>query len=703
MRRIVAGLAAAALLHTAAIAQQVADDPYVWLEEVSSARAMEWVAAHNARSLERLEADARYPTLYGDALAIAASRDRIPAPRFRNGVIHNFWQDPQHLRGLLRKTTLADYRSAEPGWTTVLDFDALGKAEGRRWVNRGLDCLRPDERLCLVALSDGGEDALELREFDLATNTFVAGGFRLPRGKHRVAWEDNDHLLVATAWTAADVTQSGYPFIVKRVTRGQPLSAAVEVFRGRKDDGGYGVQPQVLRDGKGNQLTVIVRPLDTSTLETYVLTARGPERLAVPPKVSIAELVDGRVVLQLNEDWTAAGAEFTAGSVAEVALSALKAAPGRLAATIVWKPGPRETLEQIRSTRDKLLLLTLNNVRGRVSVLTPEAGGGWTTRPLSLPDNLTITFPFAATDQNSNLLFVQASGFLTPTTLYLADAGTGAVSEVKKLPAQFRADAHVVEQLEATSSDGTKIPYFLVRPKDLTYDGSTPTILEAYGGFQASETPTYRGMLGKLWLERGGAFVLANIRGGGEFGPNWHEAGVGVKRQIVYDDFCAVAKDLIARRVTSPRRLGIQGNSNGGLLMGVAMTQRPELWNAVLLQVPLLDMLRVPKIAAGASWRGEYGDVDGDPAVRDFWRKTSPFQNLQEGVRYPEPFLFTTTKDDRVGPQHARKFAARLEEMGLPFYYYEHTEGGHGSGADLKQNARANALWMTYFARKLLD
>jgi prolyl oligopeptidase len=703
MRRIVVGLAAAALLDAAAIAQQVADDPYVWLEEVSSARAMEWVAAHNARSLERLEADARYPTLYGEALAIAGSRDRIPAPRFRNGVIHNFWQDPQHLRGLLRKTTLADYRSAEPGWTTVLDFDALGKAEGRRWVNRGLECLRPDERLCLVSLSDGGEDALEVREFDLTTNTFVTDGFRLPRGKHRVAWEDNDHLLVATAWTPADVTQSGYPFIVKRVTRGQPLSAAIEVFRGRKDDGGYGVQPRVLRDGKGNQLTVIVRPLDTSTFETYVLTARGPERLAVPPRVSIAELVDGRVVLQVNEYWSAAGAEFTPGSVADVALSALAAAPGRLAATIVWKPGPRETLEQIRSTRDKLLLLTLDNVRGRVSVLTPQASGGWTTTVLPLPDNLTITFGVAPTDQNSNLLFVQASGFLTPTTLYLADAGTGAVSEVKKLPAQFRADAHVVEQLEATSSDGTKIPYFLVRPKDVTYDASTPTILEAYGGFQESETPTYRGMLGKLWLERGGAFVLANIRGGGEFGPKWHEAGLGVKRQIVYDDFCAVAKDLIARRVTSPRRLGIQGNSNGGLLMGVAMTQRPELWNAVLLQVPLLDMLRVSKIAAGASWRGEYGDVDGNPAVRDFWMKTSPFHNLREGVRYPEPFLFTTTKDDRVGPQHARKFAARLEEMGLPFYYYEHTEGGHGSGADVKQTARANALWMTYFARKLLN
>lgn len=397
------------------------------------------------------------------------------------------------------------------------------------------------------------------------------------------------------------------------------------------------------------------------------------------------------------------GPEFRAGSVGEVDLAALKATPGRVEPAIVWKPGPRDALQQIRSTRDKLLLVTLDNIRGRAWVLSPQAAGGWATRQLPLPDNLSIRFGEHWTDSNSNLAFVEAAGFLTPPTLYLLNGDTDTVSEAKKLPSRFLADGHVVKQLEATSSDGTKIPYFVVRPKAISYDGTTPTILTAYGGFQSSETPTYSGILGKLWLERGGAFVLANIRGGGEFGPKWQEAGLGVKRQIVYDDFAAVAKDLLARRITSPRRLGIRGDSNGGLLMGVAMTQHPELWNAVLIQVPLLDMIRISKIAAGASWQGEYGDVDADPAVRAFWMKTSPYHNLRKGARYPEPFLFTTTKDDRVGPQHARKFAARMEEMGLPFYYYENTEGGHGSGADLKQTARANALWMTYFARKLLD
>lgn len=701
MRRLTLALLAAAMLPAAAIASETAtDDPYVWLEEFSSPKAMQWVEAHNAASTAKLEADPRYKPLYDDALAIAGARDRIPTPRFANGAIYNFWQDPDHLRGLLRKTSLASYRTAAPAWETVLDVDALGKAEGKSWVYKGLQCLEPEQRLCLVSLSDGGEDAVEVRELDLSTGKFVGGGFHLPKGKHRIAWEDKDHLLVATDWTAADVTPSGYPFIVKRVTRGQPLSAATEVYRGGKDDGGYGVEPAVLRDGKGNRLAVIVRPLDTFNFETYVVTPRGAERLGVPGKVGVAEMVDGRVILKLDQDWTAAGAEFTAGSVAEVPLKALLAAPGKLEPKLVWKPGSRDALEQIGSTRDKLLLSSLSNVRGRAWVLSPTASG-WTTKQIALPDNLAIDF--GATDSNSNLAFVKAEGFLSPSTLYLADAQSGALDTVKMLPAKFDTANLTVEQLEATSTDGTKIPYFVIHRKDIKRDGSTPTILNAYGGFQVSETPFYSGTTGKLWLERGGAFVLANIRGGGEFGPKWHEAGLGVKRQIIYDDFASVAKDLIARGITSPRRLGIQGGSNGGLLVGVAMTQHPELWNGVLIQIPLLDMIRISKIAAGASWQGEYGDVNADPAVMAFWQKTSPYHALKPGVKYPEPFIFTTTKDDRVGPQHARKFAARMEEMGLPFYYYENTEGGHGSGADLKQTARTNALNMTYFTRKLMD
>ena len=701
MRKAVLGLLIATCLGSGARAQQPGVDPYIWLEDVSSPRAMSWVEQHNAVTTGKLEADPRYATLYAQALEIAGAEDRIPAPSFSHGQIYNFWQDPEHLRGIMRRTTLADYRNPNPNWITVLDIDALNKAEGKSWVMRGFDCLRPDGRLCLVSLSNGGEDAVEVREFDLDKSAFVPGGFHLPRDKHRVAWEDADHLLLATEWTPGDLTPSGYPYIVKRLVRGMPLASAVEVYRGAKTDGGYGVSTEVLHDGQSNRLTVIERPLDTFRHQTYVVTARGTERLAIPDKASVAGLVAGRVIVKLDEAWPGAGAGFGAGSLAELDLRSLLANPGALKPGLVWAPGPRDSLEEVTTTRDKLIVSSLSNVLGRASVYTPVAGGGWTKAPMNFQKDLSLKLGDA--DTRSNQAFVTASGFLMPSVLYLADAASGATVPVKTLPPKFDASQDVVEQFEATSTDGTRIPYFVVHRKGIVLNGSTPTLMTAYGGFQVSETPSYSGTMGKLWLERGGAYVLANIRGGGEFGPAWHEAGLTTKRQIIYDDFASVAKDLIARRITSPRRLGIQGGSNGGLLMGVQFTQHPELWNAVVIDVPLLDMIRISKIAAGASWQGEYGDVNADPAVMAFWQKTSPYQNLRAGVTYPEPFIFTTTRDDRVGPQHARKFAARMEEMHLPFYYYENTEGGHGTGADLRQSAKATALTMAYLTRKLMD
>jgi prolyl oligopeptidase len=675
-------------------------DPYLWLEEFSSPRAMAWVERHNEATTKRLEADPHYARNYAEALEIAGAKDRIPEPEFVHGEIYNFWQDPGHLRGIWRKTTLADYTSPEPHWAPVLDIDALNKVEGKSWVFKGSVILKPEETRCLIELSNGGEDAVVAREFDLDTGKFVDDGFALPRGKHRIAWEDNNTLLIATDWTPGDLTTSGYPFIVKRLKRGQALSAATEAFRGTKDDGGYGVQPVVLHDGQGRSLEFISRPLDTFRSEHYVLTERGTERLSLPAKAHIAGLVQGRVILELAEAWIVGGNTFEPGSVVETDLIATKASPGALQPNLIWAPGSREALNGITSTRDKLLLGVLENVQGKAFVYTPS-GEGWRREPVPLPQNVSVSFVSA--DAKSNRAFINVSGFLSPTALWLVDADTPSQRTVKALPPKFDASSDIVEQFEAASSDGTQIPYFVVHRKDCPFDGSTPTLLTAYGGFQIARTPRYSGETGKLWLERGGAFVLANIRGGGEFGPKWHEAGLGVKRQIVYDDFTAVAKDLFARKFASPRRLGIQGGSNGGLLMGVQFTQHPELWTAVVIAVPLLDMIRIAKIAAGASWQGEYGDVNADPAVKAFWRKTSPYHNLRKGVAYPEPFIFTTTKDDRVGPQHARKFAARMEELGLPFLYYENTEGGHGAGADLKQAARTTALTMTYLQEKLMN
>jgi prolyl oligopeptidase len=420
----------------------------------------------------------------------------------------------------------------------------------------------------------------------------------------------------------------------------------------------------------------------------------------VPAKTEIVELVHGRVILRLNEPWSVGRKTFEPGSLMQTELDATKASPGALEPSLIWAPGPREALSGVTATRDRLLVAMLDNVQGEAFVYA-LSGRGWKRKRLKLPANVSVGFGSA--DARSNRGFVNVSGFLSPSALWLADGDTGTLRTVKTLPPKFDASLDVVEQFEAASSDGTKIPYFVVHRKGAPRDGSTPTLLTAYGGFQLARTPQYSGEIGKLWLERGGAYVLANIRGGGEFGPKWHEAGLGVKRQIIYDDFAAVAKDLFARKITSPRRMGIQGGSNGGLLMGVELTQHPEMWDAVVISVPLLDMIRISKLAAGASWQGEYGDVNADPAVKAFWLKTSPYQNLRKGVTYPEPFIFTTTRDDRVGPQHARKFAARMEEMKLPFLYYENTEGGHGAGADLKQAARTQALTMTYLQEKLMD
>ncbi len=675
-----------------------AADPYLWLEDQRGARALAWVEAENAKTLGVLENDPRYAGLYADALKIVQAQDRIPAPRFLQNQIYNFWQDAYHARGIWRRTTLAGYTSPSPRWTTVLDLDALATAEKANWVWQGADCYWPDERRCLINLSDGGEDARTVREFDLTTQHFVPGGFMLPRGKQDTAWESSDTLLVAREWAPGEMTTSGYPYVVKRLKRGQPFSAAVEIFRGTKGD--VGTSPFALHDGQGHRVLMIVRNMTFFTSEYYLIAPSGLRKLAVPLKADVSALVAGRLLFTLKQDWTINGTTFHQGSLVSLDLARTMADSQHLKPTLVYQPGPRATLDGVDSTRSHLLITTYEDVKGRAYIYAPLANGGWSHQRLTLPDNSSISLD--AADERDERAFLDVTSFLTPTTLWLANTGSGSVAVVKSLPAKFDASKDVVEQHEATSKDGTQIPYFIVHPKSMKLDGSNPTILYAYGGFQISETPAYSATIGKLWLERGGVYALANIRGGGEFGPAWHDAGLTVHRQRIYDDFAAVAQDLIAKKITSPRRLGIQGGSNGGLLMGVEFTQHPELWNAVDIQVPLLDMLRYEKIDAGASWVGEYGSVS-NPEQRAFLASISPYNNIKPDVAYPQPLIWTTTKDDRVGPQHARKFAAKLQAMGIPYYFYEVVEGGHAAGANLKERAHTVALEMTYFTRKLMD
>jgi len=674
-------------------------DKYAWLEDVSGDRSMTWVKAENERSAKVLEADPRYAEYLSEATKVAEDPRRLALPDLEGDEVYNFWQDAEHVRGILRKTSVADYQTAAPKWQPVLDYDALAAKDNVKWVREGMECRYPEDMDCMVKLSAGGEDAETDREFDLKTGKFVESGFVLPHSKQDVAWVDKDTLLVGRDWGAGTMTTSGYPFVVKEWKRGTPLESAKEVFRGQASDISAGAY--TLHDAQGHSLTVFYRGVTTFESEEFISTPGGMKQLGIPKKTESANMLDGRILFTIEEDWTPAGQTkmFKQGSLVEVKLADVLKDPEHLKPSVVFEPTSQEFLEKVATTKTRMLVTTLDHVQGRAYVYTPTKNG-WTRKPLPVPENVAVDL--VSTNNPDDRFVLSITGFLTPSSLWLGDAANATMTLAKTQPAQFDASQDIVEQLEATSKDGTKVPYFVVHRKDMKYDGTNATLLNAYGGFQVSETPVYSGNIGKLWLEHGGVYVLANIRGGGEFGPAWHEAGLKTHRQRIYDDFAAVGEDLIAKKITSPQHLGIMGGSNGGLLMGVEMTQHPELWKAVVIQVPLLDMLGYEHIAAGASWVGEYGSVSV-PAERAFLASISPYEQLKPGVKYPEPLIFTTTKDDRVGPQHARKFAAKMEEFGDPFFYDEIIEGGHAAGADLKEKAKTWATTYVYLSRKLMD
>jgi prolyl oligopeptidase len=697
MARAVATLFAGVFLMAAAPAPT--SDPYAYMEEMNGEKAMAFAKAQNARSLPQLQTDPRYAGFYADALKIATATDRITDIGFAGeDRVRNFWQDQTHVRGVWRQATPASYRTGKPEWRTLIDLDALAKTEKANWVWHGPTCLEPDDRYCLVELSDGGKDAASVREFDTETGQFVPGGFTLPEGKHRYDWVDKDTLIVATDWTPGEVTTSGYPFVVKLVKRGQPLSAAQEVFRGQADDGGYGVSPIVLHEPGGRVAGVLVsRPLDTFNGEYYLITDTGPQKLDLPRKSTVQAYVDGRLVVSLEQDWADKG--FKEGDLVDFDLAAVKAHPAALQASLVLRPTQSQAIEQVAATRSRLVVGLLDNVKGQV-LSFKRAGDSWTSTRIDLPKDSSLNL--GSTSHANDQVVVGVTSFLEPSSQWIVDAAGGPPERLRTTPARFDASRDVVEQHWATSNDGTKVPYFVVRPKDLKLDGQAPTLLYAYGGFLVSQTPAYAATVGKLWLEKGGVYVIANIRGGGEFGPRWHNAGLKLNRMRVYDDFFAVSRDLIARKITNPKKLGIMGGSNGGLLMGVALTQHPDLYNAVVIQVPLFDMIGYTHIGAGASWVGEYGDP-AVPAERAVIETYSPYQHLKAGQPYPKVLIETSTKDDRVHPAHARKAAARLDELGYDFLYYENIDGGHAAAANLNERAMRQALEYTYLSQRLMD
>ena len=676
----------------------------------------------NAKALSVLTADPDYRKDYDAMLAVLDATDRIPFATLDHQHAFNFWQDAEHPKGVWRRADITEYAKPEPRWSVLLDLDKLASVEKENWVWGGADCA-PSQTRCLVRLSRGGGDAIVVREFDLASRTFIADGFALPEAKSDVSYVDDNTVLFGTDFGKGTLTNSGYPRIVKLWKRGTKVADAQQVAEGSVEDVALGTL--VSRTASGNRPFVVRSPTFFET-EYFAVQADGTtKKLPLPLSADVKGVTQGQLVFTLRKDWTVEGAgdqstglsgtsPGTDGSVRKAAAQSFKsgsllafpldqwASTGTLPMpSVLYAPGPRTSIDQVRTGRDAVYASIYDNVIGSVHVFRPPAaadGPGavrWTDRTLGLPPNGSTSI-VAANDYGPEAQF-RFESFLVPTTLF-ADEGSGNPVPIKSLPARFDAANLVTEQFDATSKDGTRIPYFVVRRRDTR--GPQPTLLYGYGGFEISMTPQYSASVGKLWLAKGGTYVLANIRGGGEFGPQWHDAALLTNRQKAFDDFAAVAADVAARGLTTPKQLGIMGGSNGGLLVSTVMTQHPELLGAVVCQVPLVDMIRYTTIGAGASWAAEYGDP-ADAKMAAYIRTYSPYQNVKQGGHYPPVFFVTATSDDRVTPVHARKMAARMLEQGHDVLFYENTDGGHAAAANHKQQAEMAALSYRFLTQKL--
>lgn len=686
--------AAAVLLPAVAMADTMQEDPYIWLEDVEGEKALEWVEARNKVSLGYLQNLKPYQDFYDRNLEIYDSEDRITNPNQQGARVLNFWRDANNVRGLWRQTSLESYVAGEPKWDVIIDLDKLAEAEEENWVWAGAQCLRPDYNRCLISLSRGGADASVVREFDIAERKFVKDGFNLPEAKSAVLWVDIDHVYVGTDFGDGSLTDSGYPRIAKRWKRGQSIAEATTLFEGESTD----VWNLAYRQHDGDAHYDFVRQAP-SFFKSRMYRLGNDDKLTlvdIPEDAQPQGIFKGQFVVELKSAWKTGGHEYPQGAL--LAIDFERFMGGDRKFEVLVQPTETSAIESVVSTQSFLIVNHLNNVTNRLDRFE-FTDGAWKADAIATQrlGNINLV---SADDVNDTFFFTYED-FLTPDTLFVAKEGGRNIAKVKQLPAYFDADGMSVEQNFATSADGTKVPYFLVKPKGFEANGATPTLLYGYGGFEVSLAPSYSATVGHSWLNRGGAFVTANIRGGGEYGPDWHQAALKENRQRAYDDFIAVAEDLIARQITTPEHLGIRGGSNGGLLMGVMLTQRPDLFGGVVVQVPLLDMKRFNQLLAGASWMAEYGDPDTDDW--QYISKYSPYQNLRSDTKYPKVFFTTSTRDDRVHPGHARKMVAKMDDMGIDLLYYENTEGGHAGASNNKQQAKVQALIYSYLWDQLAE
>ena len=668
------------------------DDPYLWLEEVDGARALDFARNASARTLSELRERAEFAQILDEVREVLDSRDRIAQVSVHGDYLYNFWQDRANPRGVWRRTTWAEYRKPQPVWETVLNVDALARGDKENWVWKNAQCLPPRADQCLISLSRGGGDAIVVREFDLAKKQFVADGFVLSEAKSEVDWRDRDTIYVSTDFGPGSMTDSGYPRIVKRWSRGMPLAQAVTVFEGQRTD--VGVSAWVdhdVRDGASRLTEGVRRSIAFYNAETFVLRNGAPMRLTVPNDAT-AQIVGLRLIVRLRSAWDIGGRTYPAGAL--LVTDAREFLDGKRSFDVLFEPSARTALQNWAATRNSIVLDVLDNVRSRIWMMTP-ADNGWSRQEIALP-SLGAASARPVDRYTSDQVFVTYQDFLTPPTLFMGVPGEP-VEKLKAMPAFFDASRMYVQQLEAKSRDGTGVPYFVVGQHGVK---NVPTMLYGYGGFENALEPFYSGALGRAWLARGGVLVIANIRGGGEFGPAWHQAALKEKRQNAFDDFIAIGEDLARRGIAQPQQIGVRGGSNGGLLVGAALTQRPELFGAAVAQEPLLDMKRYNKLLAGASWMAEYGDPDV-PEQWAYIAKYSPYQNVRKDARYPPTLFVTSTRDDRVHPAHARKMFARMREQGHDAWYYENIEGGHGAASNNEQRALMTAIEYTFLWKHL--
>jgi prolyl oligopeptidase len=677
----------------AGLGADVTEDPYLWLEDIHGEKPLQWVNEQNAVAFRQLKSDPRYQADYDAILATLDATDRIPMGQLHGGFVFNFWQDDAHVRGLWRRTTMASYQTASPEWETLLDVDRLSVDEGKNWVFKGAKC-SPDLARCLISLSPGGGDTVVLREFDGLAKRFLDDGFNLGEAKAEAAYIDADTILFSTDFGQGTLTASGYPRIVKLWRRGQELAAAKTVFEGHTEDV---IASPLVYQGPEGSIALVSRSVTYFETEYFAVTPEGEAvQLPLPQSADAKAAMGGDVFFTLRKDWTPEGAApIKQGSLIAFPLREYLATRAMPRVTVLYTPGPRSSINDVGAGRDAVYAAIFDNVTGSIHAFRPNGAGAWSDTRLEVPAGGSTGV--ASTNEFGPEALFTYMGFLTPNTLY-AGQGVEQPSAIKALPARFDARPYGETQYEAVSKDGTRIPYFVVRAKNAR--GPTPMLLYGYGGFEISSAPFYWSSAGKVWLSKGGAYAVANIRGGGEFGPAWHEAALKTNRQKAYDDFIAVAEDMVKRGFTTARRLGIMGGSNGGLLVGAVAVERPDLFAAVVCEVPLLDMIRFTKLGAGASWVGEYGDPE-KPEERAAILKYSPYQNVGPGRKYPPIFFITATSDDRVTPVHARKMAAKMEAQGHDVLFYENTDGGHAAAANHSQQAEMNALAFVYLAQKL--